>query len=361
MRTMMSEAQPGRCPDEERRFPLRTAGMALLLAAAWTSTGCTSPEVPTPGADAPAAPLRVVESGQDVLPWAFVLNDPAPEGMTSPDAGEVVTVPGSALSLRRRDIRIDNGPPDWHPEGRTPMPEIVARGRDAALACGYCHLPNGMGKPENAGLAGQPEAYLVQQMEDYRNGLRHTGEMRMGPPTLMMGIGAATTPEDARVAAAYFASLPFRPHIRVVEADSVPVTRFAGWLHEVVDGGRMEPLGERVVELPDDLERMKLRDDAVGFVAYVPRGSLERGAALAGTGGEGRTVACAACHGPDLRGLGPVPALAGRSPSYLARQLYDFRTGSRNGLWSDLMDQTVAQLTHRDVVDLVAYLASLTP
>jgi cytochrome c553 len=342
-------------------FPAHGAPVAFLLAAVWTSAGCTPPEMPARAADTLATPLPVVESAHEVLPWAFVLNDLAPEGMTPPDPDEVVTLPGSVLSLRRREIRIDNGPPDWHPDGRPPMPEIVARGRDAALACGYCHLPNGMGKPENAGLAGQPEAYLVQQMEDYRNGLRRTGEMRMGPPTLMMGIGAATTPEDSRVAAAYFASLPFRPHIRVVEEDSVPATRFAGWLHEVVEGGGREPMGERIVEIPDDLERMKLRDDAVAFTAYVPRGSVARGEELARTGGQGRTVVCATCHGPDLRGLGPVPALAGRSPSYLARQLYDFRTGNRNGLWSDLMDETVAQLSHRDVVDLVAYLGSLEP
>lgn len=343
---------------------VRSDGPSLpeaLLLVALVSSGCTTSEVGEPVAELPAAPLPVVESAHDILPWAFVLNDPPPEGTLPADPDEVITVPGSALALRRGDIRIDNGPPDWHPEGRPPMPEIVAKGRDAALACGYCHLPNGMGKPENAGLAGQPEAYLVQQMEDYRNGLRRTGEMRMGPPTLMMGIGAATTPEDARTAAAYFASLPFRPHIQVVEADSVPETRFAGWLHEVVEGGGKEPIRERVVEIPDDLERMKLRDDAVTFIAYVPRGSVARGAELARTGGNGRTTVCATCHGPDLRGLGPVPALAGRSPSYMARQLYDFRTGNRNGLWSDLMDETVARLSHRDVVDLVAYLASLQP
>ncbi len=354
----MQHPECGRSP---RRPAARSLPGALFMLTALASSGCSGPGVPDPMAEAPAAPLPLVESAHDVLPWAFVLNDPPPEGAVPPDPDEVVTVPGSALSLRRRDIRIDNGPPDWHPEGRPPMPPIVARGRDAALACGYCHLPNGMGKPENSGLAGQPEAYLVQQMEDYRNGLRRTGEIRMGPPTLMMGIGAATTPEDAWTAAAYFASLPFRPHIRVVGADSVPETRFAGWLHEAVDGGGMEPIGERIVEIPDDLKRMKLRDDAVTFTAYVPPGSVERGAELVRTGGNGRTTVCTTCHGPDLRGLGPVPALAGRSPSYLARQLYDFRTGNRKGLWSELMDETVARLSHRDVVDLVAYVASLKP
>ena len=79
------------------------------------------------------------------------------------------------------------------------------------------------------------------------------------------------------------------------------------------------------------------------------------------TGGNGRTVACVVCHGPDLRGLGPVPAIAGRSPSYVARQLYDLQTGARNGAWSDLMDAAVANLTVEDIVNIAAYTASLEP
>ena len=161
-----------------------------------------------------------------VLPWAFVLNDPVPDGAQAPDPNEVVTVPGSDVSMRRSDINIDEGPPDWHPDGHPPMPELVARGGgEGVVACGYCHLPNGQGKPENAGLAGQPVQYIVQQMADYRNGLRKTGEPRMGPPAFMMRIGAAATEEQVRVAAEYFSSIDFKPWIRVVETDMVPVTR----------------------------------------------------------------------------------------------------------------------------------------
>jgi cytochrome c553 len=277
--------------------------------------------------------MPVADAAHDVLPWAFVLNDPV-ETTTAPDPDEIVTVPGSALELPRRDINIDNGPPDWHPDAHPPMPEVVATGGgEGVLACGYCHLPNGQGKPENGPVAGQPVAYLVQQMED-----------------------------EALIGAEYFASMEFRPWIRVVETDSVPETRFAGWIHEVVEDGGMEPIGNRVVEIPEDLARTKLRDDASGFVAYVPRGSVARGEALVRTGGEdGRSVPCTTCHGDDLRGLGPMPALAGRSPSYMARQLYDLKAGNRNGAWSDLMDASVANLTMRDVVDIVAYAASLTP
>ena len=297
-----------------------------------------------------------------VLPWAFVLNDPVPDNAERPDPNEVVTVPGSDVSMRRSDISIRNGPPDWHPDGHPPMPELVARGGgEEVVACAYCHLPNGQGKPENAGLAGQPYEYLVQQMEDYRNGLRKTGEPRMGPPARMMRIGAAATEEQARVAAEYFSSIDFKPWIRVVETDMVPVTYFSGAIHKVVEGGGMEPIGVRVVETPEDLHRTDLRDDASAFIAYVPEGAKARGANLVNTGGNGRTVACTTCHGDDLRGIGPVPALAGRSPSYMARQLYDLQQGSRDGLWSDLMDRAVMNLTVEDIVNIVAYTASLDP
>jgi cytochrome c553 len=234
------------------------------------------------------APQQVAEGANAILPWAFVLNDPRPDDAEAPDPDEVVTVPGSDVSIRRRDININNGPPDWHPNDHPPRPELVASGGGTGVvACGYCHLPNGQGKPENAGLAGQPFEYIVQQMEDYRNGLRRTGEPRMGPPSFMMRIGAAATDEQARVAAEYFSSIDFKPWIRVVETDMVPVTRFARWIHTVVEGGGMEPIGVQVVETPEDLHRTESRDDASSFIAYVPLGAKALGAELVNNGDGG--------------------------------------------------------------------------
>ena len=300
------------------------------------------------------------EGANAVLPWAYVLNDPA-ASTSAPDPDEVVTVPGSSVSMPRSAISLDNGPPDWHPDDHPPMPEVVAHGGgDGVVACGYCHLPNGQGKPENAGLAGQPYEYIVQQMTDWRNGLRKPGEPRMGPPAFMERIGLAATDEEARIAAEYFSSIDFKPWVRVVETDTVPETRFSGWIHKVVEGGGTEPIGTRVIETPEDLHRTELRDDASGFIAYVPPGAVARGRDIATTGGA-NSVACTICHGADLRGIGPVPALAGRSPSYMARQLYDLQTGMRDGAWSDLMEASVAELTVADIVDIVAYTASLEP
>jgi cytochrome c553 len=118
----------------------------------------------------------------------------------------------------------------------------------------------------------------------------------------------------------------------------------------------------RIIETPENVEHTEiLRDPRSGFIAYVPPGSVKKGEALVTSGGSGKTVACAVCHGADLRGMGPVPGLAGRSPSYLARQMHDMQAGARHGEWTELMKPVVARLTEDDLVSITAYLASRTP
>ena len=106
------------------------------------------------------------------------------------------------------------------------------------------------------------------------------------------------------------------------------------------------------------------RNPRSGFVAYVPPGSVKMGQALVENGvtaSGGKVTACTACHGLDLRGLGPVPILAGRSPSYIARQLYDMQHGNRSGTWTPLMVAVVANLGPDDLLTAAAFLASLEP
>jgi cytochrome c553 len=278
-----------------------------------------------------------------------------------PDDGTLRHVPGSVAALTLTQIRDLYNAPDWHPDDHPPMPEAVAHGRKPdALACGYCHLPNGLGRPENASLAGLPAAYIAQQVADFRSGARKSSEPRGLPATLMIATAKGATDAEVKAAAEYFAALKPKPWIRVVETDTVPSTRVAGWMLVASASAGTEPIGQRIIEMPENLERTELRDSASGFVAYVPVGSIERGAVLIATGG-GKTIACAICHGPDLRGLGPVPALAGRSPSYIVRQLYDIQHGVRNGTWTELMKAVVAQLSEEDMVSIAAYTASRAP
>jgi cytochrome c553 len=240
------------------------------------------------------------------------------------------------------------------------MPAAVSAGRKPEMrACGFCHLTNGQGRPENASLAGLPAGYIIQQMADFKSGARKSSEPKMGPPNAMIADAKAAIGEETRSAAEYFASFPFRKWIRVVEARDVPRTRIASWMHVQTSGS--EPLGQRIIEMPEDLSRTELRDGASGFVAYVPVGSIAAGEALVKTGGNGRTQACGTCHGPDLKGLGPVPPLAGRSPSYTARQLFDLQQGNRRGAWSALMKAAVERLTVDDMIAIAAYTTSREP
>ena len=157
------------------------------------------------------------------------------------------------------------------------MPEIVAHGKaPGVFACGYCHLPNGQGRPENASLAGLPEAYIIQQLADFKNGRRKSSEPRHTPTIAMIAKESQSEGKEVRVAAEYFAALKPRPWIRVVETDTVPKTHVAGWMLVQSEGGEKEPIGERIIETPENLERTELRDDHSGFVAYVPVGSIKK-------------------------------------------------------------------------------------
>lgn len=295
-------------------------------------------------------------------PWAFTVNTPPAPGAApaaAPDPGPK-QVPGSTVSLTVAQTRDAYNPPDWHPNDHPPLPDAVAHGRPKEMrACGFCHLVNGQGRPENAGLAGLPAAYIVQQMADFKNGDRKSSEPRMGPPNAMIQDAKAAKDEEIKAAAAYFSSFPFKKWIRVVESKDVPKARIAGSMHVPMEG--TEPLGQRIIEMPENLERTELRDSASGFVAYVPLGSIAKGETLVKTGGNGKTIACGTCHGSDLKGLGPVPPLAGRSPSYTVRQLFDLQQGSRKGTWAPLMKQAVEKLTIDDMIAIAAYTSSREP
>jgi cytochrome c553 len=151
--------------------------------------------------------------------------------------------------------------------------------------------------------------------------------------------------------------MAWTPWITVRETATVPRTRLGGNVFLPLPGTDTEPIGDRIIEAPLDVERFELRDPHSGFIAYVPPGSVERGAILA-AGGGGKTVPCSVCHGLDLKGLGPVPAIAGRSPSYLMRQLWDIKQGARHGAWTPLMKPIVDPLTQDDMLALVAYVAA---
>ena len=294
----------------------------------------------------------------DAPAWAYPLME---EGRgRGPDDGTLLSTPDSDLRFTQTQIDDRFSPPDWYPDEHPPMPEVVAHGRPPLVrACAQCHMPHGMGHPESSSMAGLPADYVVQQMRDYKSGARTSLDGRRH--NSMREIASEITDEEILSAAEYFAQLEPVKWVTVVEADSVPQTYVgAGNMRHAELGGDLEPIGQRIIEIPEDSHRAELRDSHSGFVAYVPAGSIDAGRELATTGG-GRTIQCSICHGEDLKGLGAVPGIAGRSPAYIARQLWDIKAGVRAGSSSALMLAVVANLTDADVLQLAAYAASLDP
>lgn len=253
-------------------------------------------------------------------------------------------------------------PPDWRPDDHPAWPPVVAHGRKPEVrACGYCHLPTGNGRPENARLAGLQVPYFVAQMNAFRDGSRKsfvTGRA----PTINMGLTAKAIQDDEILEAArYFAQLTPRSFVRIVETSTVPKHAIAGWLFKFDNQGGKEPLGQRILEGPDDFEQFELRDPITPYVAYVPEGSLALGQRLAETWENGNEKGCASCHGPGYKGKDEVPSIAGLSPTAIVRQLYDIKAGSRNGGKSADMKAIVKYMTNADMVALAAYLGSLKP
>jgi cytochrome c553 len=308
-----------------------------------------------------AAVLAFAASTEPV-PWAYAIPPAAPAGAAAPAPDTSIKhLEGSSGAFTRAQISDRYGPADWYPSEHPPMPDVVAHGKKPEVwACGLCHYPNGKGRQENAGVAGLPVSYFIQTMYDFRNGLRKSAEPRKNNTNLMVQFAKNMTDDEIKQAAEYFGSMKWTPWIKVIETNTVPKTHNNNGMF-LVEGTEKEPLGKRILETPVNAEATEvLRDPHSSFFAYVPPGSIKRGEALV-TKSNSKTTQCASCHGVDLKGLGPVPGIAGRSPSYLMRQMNDMKQGVRNGTWTQLMKPVVANLSEEDMLDIVAYTASRTP
>src|SRR5712692_7709806 len=313
---------------------------------------------------APLVATGVLRAAGEPPAWAYAIPLPPAAGApAAPADTSIKQLPGSALTFTRQQIADGFGPADWFPDDHPAMPDIVAHGkRPDARACGLCHYPNGKGRQENAGVSGLPVSYFIQQMNDFRSGVRKSADSRKANTNAMIAIAKAMTPDEIKAAAEYFGAMKWTPWIRVVETNTVPKMESRGGIWVPLESDEKEPIGVRIMETPENPERTEiLRDPRSGFIAYAPLESINKGEALVKTGSNGKTVECGICHGADLQGLGPVPGIAGRSPSYLARQMYDMQAGARRGEWAELMKAVVAKLTDEDFVNIAAYVSSRVP
>jgi cytochrome c553 len=296
-----------------------------------------------------------VALAQDNSDWAYPIT-PKPEPL---DSVQQKQVPGSTKKYTHAQVDDPFNPPDWFPDQHPPMPQIVAHGgtKPAGRACAQCHLPSGDGHPESASLAGLPANYIIRQMAAFKD-----GERKGVRAAVMVAMAKVLTDDEVKAAADYFAALKPTPGFnKTQEAEKVPASYVGpGGMRFALGDGGYEPIGSRIIVLPQNAERAALRDPKSGFTDFVAKGSIAKGMALA-TGGDDKTIACTTCHGPALKGLGEVPGITGRSAIYVFRQLNDIKTGNRSGSRVELMKPVVAKLSQDDMVALAAYLGSLDP
>ena len=303
-----------------------------------------------------AAPILAVGvSAQEVLTlpeglpeWTF--NIPPKEQPWAVKVEGMVRAKGSAREYDAKKIAGNANPPDWFPEEHPAAPKVVTGGEGIRFACGSCHLMSGQSHAEAADIAGMPAAYLIRQMQYYKDGSRKE-DARMGP------IAKITSDEDVRAAAEYFSKQKPRVFVKVIETATPPKTFIAtaGRHRQLHPEGGTEPIGQRIIQIPEDPFGTEIRDPHAGFIAYVPPGSIAKGEALVKNG------ACTTCHGAALKGTAEVPRLAGLQPLTIARQLYLIKHGSSAGKTIEPMKPVVAKLTDGDIIAISSYLGTLPP
>ena len=333
-------------PDRKQRMAER-----FFLATALVAFLACMPSAPANAEDSPAVPA-----------WVFPLNPDSPAHPTFDDI-KPLHVPNSAVSYTEARLNDFFNVPDWRPTSHSTMPPIVASGRRPDVyACGFCHTAGGQGRPENASLAGLPAAYIMTQVLDFKSGARKSafsGSYR--PADRMIHSVSYATNEELSAAADYFAAQSLHPRVLVTERTRVPRSHVVGWVYAAQRKGGTEPLGQRLLEFAPDPVRHEHRDDAMRYVAYVPRGSINRGKRIAQAGMDSPANACTACHGPQLKGAGVIPPIAGRSPTYILRQLLAFQTGARSGATGLPMRAVTKNLVIGNMIDAAAFAASLPP
>ena len=330
-----------------KRFSLICAVAALSLHGAFAAD-----PAPVPA----GSPIPVPE-------WLYPIDPKSLEKNPKPvklDDVELLEIPDSPQKFTQARINDPFNAPDWRPD-HLPMPDVVARGRKPdIMACAYCHTPTGQGRPENSALADLPEAYIKEQLHDYRSGARkHAGPEQYLPGVHMVKIARAMTVEEIDASAKYFAQQKLKRRVYILESLRIPRAERAAWIYEEVGG--TEDLEGRMLEVTNELVRHERRDDRLEYMAYVPPGSLNRGKRLVTTGDAGKTQICATCHLAKLMGTDKIPPLAGRSPTYLLRQMLAFRNGTRTGEAARQMEPVVEKLMLSEMIDVVAYLGSLYP
>src|SRR6478609_7076365 len=209
-----------------------------------------------------------------VIPtWAFPVQAGALPPATGTDTAAKATLPTSKVSFSVGRTRDRYDVADWNPETHpTPLAFVMHGRKPVVMACGFCHLADGRGRPENAMLAGLPAPYIIEQVKDMRSRARHSAaSWPFAPGVAMQQIADSVTDAELEIVAKYFSQVRARRASKVVEADSIPKTIPLNGLSTLAPGTEHEALAGRLIELPLELRRHELPAPLAEYVAYVAR------------------------------------------------------------------------------------------
>ena len=175
----------------------------------------------------------------------------------------------------------------------------AAAGKDKAHVCVACHGADGNSvNPEWPKLAGQLPAYIVTQLENFKQGVRKN--------PLMAPIAQALSKQDMLDLAAYFGSQ------------------------------ELKLTGAKDAELAQEGEHLYRGGNAQSQIA-----------------------ACIGCHGPTGSGVPPrFPRLSGQHAAYTKQQLLAFKAGNRVSD-GDIMTSIAFRMSEKEIDAVAEYVSGL--
>ncbi|HYA65281.1 MAG TPA: c-type cytochrome [Burkholderiaceae bacterium] len=212
--------------------------------------------------------------------------------------------------------------------------------------CSSCHGPGGRSvNPIFPHIAGQPAEYLVNQLKSFHNlnqdfkSATHEGYVEQW----ILNITGWRKPYTS-----YFHSN--NPDYKY---DNAPRNEERAW--DFMKGVARDLDEPTMQALADFFSKQTPAPGVVG--AEAKGGNIEHGKVLYSEGDASKgLLACQMCHGPDAKGQGPIPRLAGQHADYVKLQLQFIQSGVRN---VEQMQALIANLTDADLQDVAAYVQSL--
>ena len=299
--------------------------------------------------------LPVLAFAADTPDWAYPVTPQARAARQSRSQA------GAGQQQTYTQAQIDDAfnPPDWFPDEHPPMPPIVAHGRSPRCAparSAICRAEMAIRNPRASPVCRC--AYLMRQMAAFKN-----GDRKGVRATTMIDIAQAISDADVLAASEYFASLKPGIWTKVIETDTVPKSYVgAGGMRFAAPGGEQRADRQPHHRAAAGRDAREERDPHSGFIDYVPVGSIAKGEALVTTGGGGKTIPCAICHGQNFKGLGDCAGDRG-PPAHLYRapaQRHEEPARAPASAMA-LMKAVVERLTLDDMIAIAAYLGSREP